>query len=176
MDSFTVRFPGSKALTVSLTLLLRPCASAHVGFCAVNRYCRLTLNRLHRWACVAAAVALTHRLYKRTPSSSMRLMLISKLGGSRMVSGVFCIARRFPRLFIIAAIGCLGLTVAGSAEAADPASLDSGGTAWVLAASALVLFMTLPGLALVYGGLVGARNLLSVLMHCFVINCIVLLL
>ena len=48
-------------------------------------------------------------------------------------------------------------------------NIDTGNTAWVIAASALVLFMTLPGLALFYGGLVRARNLLSVLMHCFLI-------
>src|SRR5208282_1909995 len=52
-------------------------------------------------------------------------------------------------------------------------NVDTGGTAWVLAASALVLLMTLPGLALFYGGLVRARNLLSGVMHCFVICCIV---
>jgi Amt family ammonium transporter len=52
----------------------------------------------------------------------------------------------------------------------------AGNIAWVLTASALVLFMTLPGLALFYGGLVRARNLLSVLMHCFVICCVVSLL
>jgi ammonium transporter, Amt family len=46
---------------------------------------------------------------------------------------------------------------------------DSGDTAWILTASALVLFMTLPGLALFYGGLVRAKNFLSVLMHCFAI-------
>ncbi len=46
---------------------------------------------------------------------------------------------------------------------------DTGDTAWVLTCSALVLFMTLPGLALFYGGLVRARNLLSVMMHCFAI-------
>jgi ammonium transporter, Amt family len=51
-----------------------------------------------------------------------------------------------------------------------------GDIAWVLAASALVLFMTLPGLALFYGGLVRAKNLLSVLMHCFVVCCLVSLL
>jgi Amt family ammonium transporter len=53
------------------------------------------------------------------------------------------------------------------------AATDTGDTAWVLTASALVLFMTLPGLALFYGGLVRARNLLSVLMHCFAICCLV---
>ena len=45
--------------------------------------------------------------------------------------------------------------------------IDSGNTAWLLTATALVLFMTLPGLALFYGGLVRAENLLSVLMQCF---------
>lgn len=49
---------------------------------------------------------------------------------------------------------------------------DSGDTAWVLTASALVLLMTLPGLALFYGGLVRAKNVLSVIMQCFIITCI----
>src|SRR5579859_5881064 len=61
---------------------------------------------------------------------------------------------------------CFAAETAGS-------RLDSGQTAWVLTASALVLFMTLPGLALFYGGLVRARNLLSVLMHSFAICCVV---
>jgi Amt family ammonium transporter len=52
-------------------------------------------------------------------------------------------------------------------------SLSDGDTAWIITATALVLFMTLPGLALFYGGLVRARNLLSVLMHCFSICCVV---
>ena len=46
------------------------------------------------------------------------------------------------------------------------ATIDTGDTAWVLAASALVLMMTLPGLALFYGGLVRAKNVLNVLMQC----------
>lgn len=50
---------------------------------------------------------------------------------------------------------------------------DSGDTAWVLSSTALVLFMSLPGLALFYGGLVRARNVLSVLVQCFAIVCIV---
>lgn len=45
-------------------------------------------------------------------------------------------------------------------------------TAWIIVATALVLFMTLPGLALFYGGLVRSRNVLSVLMHCFSIACL----
>jgi Amt family ammonium transporter len=51
--------------------------------------------------------------------------------------------------------------------------IDTGNTAWLLTATALVLFMTLPGLALFYGGLVRAENLLSVLMQCFAITCLV---
>ena len=52
------------------------------------------------------------------------------------------------------------------------ATADSGNTAWMLTATVLVLFMTLPGLALFYGGLVRAQNVLSVLMHCFAIACL----
>jgi Amt family ammonium transporter len=52
--------------------------------------------------------------------------------------------------------------------AAEPV-LDGANTAWILTATALVLFMTLPGLALFYGGLVRAKNVLSVLMQCFAI-------
>jgi ammonia channel protein AmtB len=48
-------------------------------------------------------------------------------------------------------------------------TVDSGDTAWMLTATALVLFMTLPGLALFYSGLVRAKNVLSVLMQCFAI-------
>lgn len=50
--------------------------------------------------------------------------------------------------------------------------IDTGNTAWLLTSTALVLFMTLPGLALFYGGLVEARNILSVLMHCMAIACL----
>ncbi len=54
----------------------------------------------------------------------------------------------------------------------QPASPDTGDTAWMITATALVLFMSLPGLALFYGGLVRAQNILSVLMHCFTIACL----
>lgn len=50
--------------------------------------------------------------------------------------------------------------------------IDTGDTAWVLTSTALVLFMTLPGLALFYGGLVQSKNILSVLMHCIAIACL----
>ena len=52
-------------------------------------------------------------------------------------------------------------------------ALDTGNTAWMLTSTALVLFMTLPGLALFYAGLVRHRNVLSVVMQCFSIACMV---
>lgn len=51
-------------------------------------------------------------------------------------------------------------------------TLDSGDTAWVLVSTALVLFMTIPGLSLFYAGLVRSKNVLSVLMQCFSITCL----
>lgn len=54
-------------------------------------------------------------------------------------------------------------------SASQDVSLNSGDTAWLLTATALVLFMTLPGLALFYGGLVRAKNVLSIIIQCFAI-------
>jgi len=63
--------------------------------------------------------------------------------------------------------------VAGAAHAQDLApKADPANTAWMLAATALVLFMTLPGLALFYAGLVRGKNALSVMMHCVAIACV----
>jgi Amt family ammonium transporter len=64
-------------------------------------------------------------------------------------------------------------TAGGAAWAQDaqPAA-DPANTAWILAATALVLFMTLPGLALFYAGLVRSKNALSVMMHCVAIACL----
>ena len=63
----------------------------------------------------------------------------------------------------------LGLSLLASPALAQDAVINSGDTAWILTATALVLFMTLPGLALFYGGLVRAKNYLSVLMKVFAI-------
>jgi len=59
-----------------------------------------------------------------------------------------------------------------TAQVEEVVPLDSGNTAWMITATALVLFMTLPGLALFYGGLVQSKNVLSVLMHCFAVACL----
>ncbi len=61
------------------------------------------------------------------------------------------------------------LLLAAGAVGAEEATLNAGNTAWILTSTALVLFMTLPGLALFYGGLVRSKNVLSVLMQCFAI-------
>jgi len=67
----------------------------------------------------------------------------------------------------------LVLYILPAAAAETQTTVDSGATAWLLTATALVLLMTLPGLALFYGGLVRSRNVLSVLMQCFALCCIV---
>ncbi|MEX0693378.1 MAG: ammonium transporter [Rhodospirillales bacterium] len=66
----------------------------------------------------------------------------------------------------------LALSITAFAFPASAAELNGANTAWILTSTALVLFMTLPGLALFYGGLVQAKNVLSVLMHCFAIACL----
>ncbi len=85
--------------------------------------------------------------------------------------------RRFKTLLILAmALVPAGLSFAqAAAPAADAAVpvLDTGDTAWMLTSTALVLFMTIPGLALFYGGLVRAKNVLSILMQCFAITCMI---
>ena len=81
--------------------------------------------------------------------------------------------RQTSRRRLLAALFTFVFCAAGSGGAwAQDGGLSGGDTAWILTATALVLFMTLPGLALFYAGLVNARNVLSVLMHCFTICCI----
>ncbi|MEN4825965.1 MULTISPECIES: ammonium transporter [unclassified Pseudomonas] len=72
----------------------------------------------------------------------------------------------------IAGLGALlSLVMPGLALAEEAAPvLNSGDTAWMLTATALVLFMTIPGLALFYGGMVRSKNVLSVMMQCFAIT------
>ena len=74
-----------------------------------------------------------------------------------------------------AALATIGLclpALAWAEEAAAPV-LSAGDTAWMLTSTALVLFMTIPGLALFYGGLVRSKNVLSVLMQCFAITALI---
>jgi Amt family ammonium transporter len=65
------------------------------------------------------------------------------------------------------------LTLMAIPQIGMTAELNQGNTAWILTATALVLFMTIPGLSLFYAGLVRSKNVLSVLMQCFAITCLV---
>ena len=71
-------------------------------------------------------------------------------------------------LFTILAVGLPSLAMADDAPV-----LDTGNTAWMLTSTALVLFMTIPGLALFYAGMVRSKNVLSVMMQCFAITSLV---
>jgi Amt family ammonium transporter len=80
--------------------------------------------------------------------------------------------------------GVRGALVAGAAMlllpslafAADAPKLSAGDTAWMLTSTALVLLMTIPGLALFYGGMVRSKNVLATLMQCFAITCLITIL
>jgi Amt family ammonium transporter len=78
--------------------------------------------------------------------------------------------RKFKFGFLFAPL--VGIVPVAALAQGTP-TLNSGDTAWMLVATALVLFMTIPGLALFYGGLVRSKNVLSVLMQCFAITCLV---
>jgi Amt family ammonium transporter len=80
---------------------------------------------------------------------------------------------------LAAAVGLIGvagfadLAFAQAAAAAPAPKLDSGDTAWMLTSTALVLMMTVPGLALFYGGMVRKKNVLATVMQSFAITCLV---
>lgn len=77
------------------------------------------------------------------------------------------------KFYLTAATGLTLLASAGSALAQEAAvKPDSGDTAWMLTSTVLVLMMTIPGLALFYGGMVRRSNVLSMLMQCFTVCCV----
>ncbi|GLX12215.1 ammonium transporter [Pseudomonas straminea] len=76
----------------------------------------------------------------------------------------------------IAGLGALSSLFFPSLVMAQEKTLNSGDTAWMLTATALVLFMTIPGLALFYAGMVRSKNVLSVMMQCFAITALMSLL
>ena len=78
--------------------------------------------------------------------------------------------RKFAGLGALLSLATPGLAMA------DEVVLNSGDTSWMLVASVLVLFMTIPGLALFYGGMVRSKNILSVMMQCFAITGLISLL
>src|SRR3984885_11977902 len=79
----------------------------------------------------------------------------------------------FALLLALPALADDAAPAAAAAAAAGPPKLDSGDTAWMLASTALVLLMTVPGLALFYAGMVRKKNVLATMMQSFAICCIV---
>ncbi|MEK9629993.1 MAG: ammonium transporter [Nitrospinota bacterium] len=82
------------------------------------------------------------------------------------ISGLLAPNKNYWALIAIALV----LLLPSLAAAEEAPTLSSGDTAWMLTATALVLFMTIPGLSLFYGGMVRSKNILSVLMQCFAIT------
>ncbi|MFO1189386.1 MAG: ammonium transporter [Alphaproteobacteria bacterium] len=90
-------------------------------------------------------------------------------------------SRLTTRLLTGASAACASISILGlaagsafaQAAAAEPPKLDSGDTAWMLTSTALVLLMTIPGLALFYGGMVRRKNVLATLAQSFAICCLV---
>ena len=72
----------------------------------------------------------------------------------------------------IVAQGILGLLITTLSTQVFADELNAANTSWILTSTALVLFMTIPGLSLFYGGLVRSKNVLSVLMQCFAVTCL----
>src|SRR5687768_5820269 len=87
------------------------------------------------------------------------------------------VLKLLPLAWALLALPALAQEGAGEAAAAAEAlpAMDKGDVAWMLTATVLVLLMTVPGLALFYGGLVRAKNMLSVLMQVFVITCVMMI-
>ena len=93
----------------------------------------------------------------------------------KKISGAGLIALAALILCVILADGALAQTApaAPAAPPAPPPKLDTGDTAWMLTSTALVLMMTIPGLALFYGGMVRKKNVLATVMQSFAITCLV---
>jgi Amt family ammonium transporter len=80
------------------------------------------------------------------------------------------------RLSVLTSVGLATLLSGTGVALAQDTPLDSGDTAWMMTSTALVLFMTIPGLSLFYAGMVRSKNALSVMMQCFAITCLMTLL
>lgn len=89
---------------------------------------------------------------------------------SKGIRGVFKRFRKAPVSLSLLIILALFVMPWAAYAQEEESALDSGDTAWMLVATVLVLFMTIPGLSLFYAGLVRSKNVLSVLMQCFAIT------
>jgi Amt family ammonium transporter len=98
----------------------------------------------------------------------VRVLLLSPFFGAFCFCywSLFMPSNAFLRVFLILLAGLLPALPAHAQT-----TLNSADTAWIMTTTALVLFMTIPGLSLFYGGLVRSKNVLSILMQCFAITC-----
>lgn len=109
---------------------------------------------------------------KKVMNGSSRLKLGGLIAGVALTAATSSWAQDAAAAATAAAATTVA-TVAAAAPAAPAPVVNSGDTAWVLISTALVLLMSIPGLALFYGGLVRRKNVLSVLMQCFFLVCLI---
>ena len=119
------------------------------------------------WVAKAAGKAGYGRYHKAAIKTAEKWFFL-KVGFTERGKDIVLKRKGFNGLVVALAAGFWLLPGTALAE-----GLSGGNTAWILTSTALVLFMTLPGLALFYAGLVQSKNVLSVLMHCFTIACLV---
>jgi len=139
-------------------------ASAFLGAARPGVSAPKTASKRSTRGLVAAAAA-DKELAVATPNATQPAPLAASL---RKALPVAAIAMMASLVFAPASTASTGAALVAQVAAAAPA-IDSAATAWILVSSALVLFMSIPGLALFYAGLVRAKNALSVLVHCFVL-------
>src|SRR5271167_1623995 len=83
---------------------------------------------------------------------------------------IYAIARN---VFVMTSVMCLAIASPAAAAIPGAPKFDGADTAWLLLCATLVLMMTIPGLALFYGGMVRRKNVLSTLMQSFIVCCLV---
>lgn len=104
----------------------------------------------------------------------MKKLLLSLIVGLGLLAGSVSWAQTAPAAEAAPAAAAPAAAEPAAAAAAAPApTVNKGDTAWMTMATALVIFMTIPGLALFYGGLVRSKNMLSVLMQVFVVTSLI---
>src|ERR1035437_638257 len=89
-----------------------------------------------------------------------------------MVKSINTMKKSFFAMIFVMAVSILPAAAQETAIKVVP-HIDFGNTAWIMVATALVMLMTIPGLALFYGGLVRRKNVLSILIQCFIIMALV---
>jgi len=108
--------------------------------------------------------------FEQEQNNSAADVFVSEMESSQIVSS----PKNKSKLALVATTAALSLSAfakPAAAAAAAAIAVNAGDTAWILTSSALVLFMTIPGLAAFYAGLVKRKNLITVLGQCFALTC-----